>query len=551
VVLGSLDLALCGRYNYASISNPSEDYSMKSLKWRVGLVVIVLVVAIWTLLPTFRYYSADAESKSQWTASELNTLKRKAVNLGLDLQGGMYLLMEVDRSKLTQEEAEGAHDRSVEIIRNRVDKWGVSEPSIQKLEGGRLLVELPGVMDIERARSLIGRTALLEFRLMADEILFSETLENLDRKVFEELRGLEMDTLDTLLLEERPILSMLNSYRSDIVIPLDDIDTLESYLARPEVDDKIPTGYELLFGKLRTEGGMTFRPIYLVDQDTPIKGGDLKGARHSIGSGQDVQTANMPVVSMEFNRRGAARFANITGTNVGKRLAIVLDGVVQSAPVIRERIPGGQAQITGIPSMDEAKEIAVVLTSGALPAPLNILEERSVGPLLGMDSIRRGITALIIGLIAVVLFMVIYYNLSGVVACVALVLNFVLILALLVGLKAALTLPGMAGLVLTLGMAVDANVLIFERIREELKAGKPVKTALDTGYSRALTTILDANITTLIAAFVLLRFGTGPIKGFAVTLSLGIVASLFTAIFVTRIIFDYFLLVRNAQRIRI
>jgi preprotein translocase subunit SecD len=201
--------------------------------------------------------------------------------------------------------------------------------------------------------------------------------------------------------------------------------------------------------------------------------------------------------------------------------------------------------------MDEAKEVSVVLTSGALPAPLNILEERSVGPLLGMDSIRQGITALIIGLLAVVIFMVVYYNLSGVVACVALVLNFFFVLALLVGLKASLTLPGMAGLVLTLGMAVDANVLIFERIREELKGGKPPKTALDTGYSRALTTILDANITTLIAAIVLLRFGTGPIKGFAVTLSLGIVASLFTAIFVTRIIFDYFLLVRKVSRIRI
>jgi protein-export membrane protein SecD len=323
------------------------------------------------------------------------------------------------------------------------------------------------------------------------------------------------------------------------------------YLSQTDIADQVPEGYEFIWGKSRNEGGQSFRSLYLVDKDAPLKGGDLKGARHSIGSGQDVQTANMPVVSMEFNRRGAARFANITGANIGKRLAIVLDGVIQSAPRIQERIAGGAAQITGIPSMDEAKEVSVVLTSGALPAPLNILEERSVGPLLGKDSIRQGITALIIGLLAVVLFMVVYYNLSGVVACVALVLNFFFVLALLVGLKASLTLPGMAGLVLTLGMAVDANVLIFERIREELKGGKPPKTALDTGYSRALTTILDANITTLIAAIVLLRFGTGAIKGFAVTLSLGIVASLFTAIFVTRIIFDYFLLVRKVSRIRI
>jgi protein-export membrane protein SecD len=484
-------------------------------------------------------------------ASELSNLKKKAVNLGLDLQGGMYLLMEVDKSKLTIEEAEGANDRSIEVIRNRVDKWGVSEPSIQKLEGGRLLVELPGVMDIERARSLIGRTALLEFRLLSDEMVLSETFDKLDRKAYELIRGQEVDSLDTLLFEERPILSMMNSYRSDIVVGMDDLDTLEKYLSMPEIANQVPMGYEILFGKTESSGGRTFRPIYLVSEETPLKGADLKEARHSIGSGQDVATANQPVVHMTFNRRGAARFANITGANVGRRLAIILDGVVQSAPVIRERISGGSAQISGIQSLDEAKEIAVVLSTGALPAPLNILEERSVGPLLGRDSIRRGITALLIGLIIVIIFMIIYYNLSGVVACVALILNFFLVLALLVGLKAALTLPGMAGLVLALGMAVDANVLIFERIREELKGGKPAKSALSTGYSRALTTILDANITTLIAAFVLLRFGTGPIRGFAVTLSLGIVASLFTAIFVTRIIFDYFLLVRKVSRIRI
>jgi preprotein translocase subunit SecD len=254
---------------------------------------------------------------------------------------------------------------------------------------------------------------------------------------------------------------------------------------------------------------------------------------------------------MKFNSQGAADFDRITNENVRKRLAIVLDGVVHSAPVIQERISGGQAQITGNFTMDEARDLAIVLRAGALPAPVNILEERTVGPSLGSDSIRQGIMATLIGFLLVVVFMFIYYRLSGLVADSVLILNVIVLLGILAGFKATLTLPGIAGIVLVIGMAVDANVLIFERIREELRLGKPPRAAIDAGYSKAFVTILDSNVTTLIAALFLFAFGTGPVKGFALTLSIGIVVSMFTAVFVTRIIFDYFIWNRSISKISI
>jgi len=254
---------------------------------------------------------------------------------------------------------------------------------------------------------------------------------------------------------------------------------------------------------------------------------------------------------MKFNSQGAADFDRITNENVRKRLAIVLDGVVHSAPVIQERISGGQAQITGNFTMDEARDLAIVLRAGALPAPVNILEERTVGPSLGSDSIRQGIMATLIGFLLVVVFMFIYYRLSGLVADSVLILNVIVLLGILAGFKATLTLPGIAGIVLVIGMAVDANVLIFERIREELRLGKPPRAAIDAGYAKAFVTILDSNVTTLIAALFLFAFGTGPVKGFALTLSIGIVVSMFTAVFVTRIIFDYFIWNRSISKISI
>lgn len=526
---------------------------MKNLRWRVLLVLIILVAAIWTLWPTVQYYTLSPEARTRMPRSKLAELRKKAVNLGLDLQGGMYLLLEVDTSKLKPEEIEGAVDRAIEIIRNRIDQWGVFEPSIQKLGTRRILVQLPGVLDRERARSLIGRTAQLEFRLLADGKTLQEVLEKIDRVLAQKTRPDTAATDTTLAEEEHPFTSLLASYRGDIAVSEDNLDSLQKLLSLEEVQAQLPPGYEFLFGKTEEVQGRRFRRLYLVKKTPEMTGAYLADARESIAPPGDPEYANQPIVVFQLNRQGAARFAQITGANVGKRLAIVLDNQVQMAPTIQERISGGSARITGFDSLEEAKEIAVVLRAGALPAPVRIIEERSVGPLLGKDSIQKGIRALIVGMILVLLFMVVYYRVAGLIADLALLLNLVFVLALLAGFGATLTLPGMAGLILTVGMAVDANVLIFERIREELRSGqrRNLKAIIDAGYSRAMITILDANVTTLVAALVLLRFGTGPIRGFAITLSLGIVVSFFTAIFVTKIIFDYLVVVRRAETVSI
>jgi preprotein translocase subunit SecD len=295
----------------------------------------------------------------------------------------------------------------------------------------------------------------------------------------------------------------------------------------------------------RQSGKKTSNPILLKNR-TLLTGGYLETAQVKISD-----RFGEPYVAIKFNSQGAKDFDRITSENVKKRLAIVLDGVVHSAPVIQERISGGEAQITGSFTMDEAKDLAIVLRAGALPAPVNILEERTVGPSLGQDSIDKGLWSTIVGAILVMIFMVFYYRVSGIIANAALIMNIIVILGTLAAFRAALTLPGIAGIVLTIGMAVDANVLIFERIREELRTGKTPRAAIETGYSKAFLTILDSNVTTLIAALFLFGFGTGPVKGFAVTLSIGIVVSMFTAIFVTRIIFDHFVWNRKIQTVSI
>ncbi|MDZ4164121.1 MAG: protein translocase subunit SecD, partial [Smithellaceae bacterium] len=256
-------------------------------------------------------------------------------------------------------------------------------------------------------------------------------------------------------------------------------------------------------------------------------------------------------ISLKFNAQGAKDFERITGENIRKRLAIVLDGNVHSAPVIEDRIGGGRAVITGSFTDTEASDLAIVLRAGSLPAPVNILEERTIGPSLGKDSIEKGIWAIILGGLLVILFMIVYYKLSGLIANVALLFNVILIFGVLAAFKATLTLPGLAGIVLVIGMAVDANVLIFERIREEVRLGRPPRSAIETGYGKAFLTILDTNVTTLIAALFLFQFGTGPVKGFAVTLSVGIIASMFTAVFLTRIIYDFFVWNRQVRSISI
>lgn len=403
----------------------------------------------------------------------------KRINLGLDLRGGMHLLLKVDTANLSGDAKTDAVDRAVEVIRNRIDEFGVREPSIQKQGIDEIVVQLPGVTDRDRAIDIIGKTALLEFKIVSDD----------SEKLKEALSG------------------------------------------------NIPDGYELKYSQEDSE------PM-LLEKDACLIGDALTNAFVRFNQSQ----FNEPAVALQFNREGSEKFAKITSDNVGKRLAIVLDGKVQSAPRIKEPIPSGEAIITGRFDVDQAQDLALVLRVGALPAPMHIEEERTIGPMLGQDSINKGIKATVLGSIFVFIFMAAYYLLAGLIGDIALVINLLMILGglgmlpiLFPGVSATLTLPGIAGIVLSLGMAVDANVLIYERIREEINTGKGLSSSIANGYNKAFSAIFDSNLTTLIAAFLLFQFGTGPIRGFAVTLTIGLVASMFTAIVVTRTIFEILL----------
>ncbi|MFA6357149.1 MAG: protein translocase subunit SecD [Candidatus Omnitrophota bacterium] len=416
----------------------------------------------------------------------------KRINLGLDLQGGMHLLLKVDTSHLEGQAKLDACDRALEVIRNRIDEFGVRETSIQKQGEDEIVVQLPGVTDRQRAIDLIGKTAMLEFKVVSNET----------EKLKEAIAG------------------------------------------------TVPDGYELKYTPDENE------PL-LLEKKAVLVGDTLTNASVRFDQSQ----FNEPIVSLQFNPVGAKKFSEVTAANVGKRLAIVLDGKVQSAPRIREAIPSGEAVITGRFDAQAAQDLALVLRVGALPAPMYVEEERTVGPLLGQDSINKGVKACLVGCALVFIFMAGYYLLAGLISDIALLLNLIMILGglgllplLFPGVSATLTLPGIAGIALSLGMAVDANVLINERIREELSAGRNLRAAIANGYSRAFSAIFDSNLTTLIAAFMLFQFGTGPIRGFAVTLTIGLIASMFTAIVVTRVIFDLLLnsgLVKNLPMLKL
>ena len=588
--------------------------------------------------------------------------RKKAIKLGLDLQGGMHMVLEVDvvqlmnniarqrDSKLEQllieiddklandpqaeinevitatfdqaglklsqyfgepgesnstvltfitKQADDAINRSLEILRNRIDQFGVSEPSIQKQGSRRIVLELPGVQDPVRARDLIGRTALLEFKLLADPQGAQDFLTEVDKilsdqdavsdttqaveepaETAEELAA-ETDTTGeegvdleaalegettatdtgavTLEATETPFTALLRGIRGDIAVPAENVRQVRNHLANPKVNKLMPDATDIIWSARPEQvgDGIEYHLLYFVKKDAELTGSALSDARVDISGGSNNPgSAGQAVVSLSLNRQGARKFSRVTGANINKRLAIVLDNKVFMAPNIRSKIPNGRAVIEGLDDVDEANDIAIVLRAGALPTSVIIEEERTVGPSLGRDSITKGTRSAIIGMILVVIFMAIYYGMSGIIANVALLLNIALIFAGLsffgaMGMGATLSLPGIAGIILTIGMAVDANVLIFERIREELETGKTVWHAISSGYDRAFTTILDANITTLIAALVLLQFGTGPIKGFAMTLSIGILSSLFTAIVVTRLIFDYITSRRTLERLSI
>lgn len=502
----------------------------KDLKWKIPLIIAVVLGSVWLAYP----------------------LDKKII-LGLDLQGGMHLILEVQTEKAVESTLERIGDdikralqdediivnsmvpdfkdyqlrfrlgdkldsvlmekvlkthfyfdkkelnpdgtelvlhmdpkeakriqenavhQGLETIRNRVDQFGVAEPSIQIQGERRILVQLPGVKDSKRAVDLIGKTARLEFKMVDDQSSVQQALDS----------------------------------------------------APPEGDE---VSYQRQTDK---ETGAVTKQPFLLKKRAVLTGDTLTSAEVRYDT-----EFSQPYVAITFNSVGGMIFHQVTKENVGKRMAIVLDDNVYSAPVIQDEISGGRAQITGHFTTDEAHDLAIVLRAGALPAPVVILENRTVGPSLGRDSIEKGVLSAIIGCALLFSFVVVYYKLSGVVAVIALVLNVVILMGSLAYFGASLTLPGIAGIILTVGMAVDANVLIYERIREELRIGKTVRAAVDAGYSKAFVTIVDANITTLIAAVVLFQFGTGPIKGFAITLCIGLLASMFTAVFVCRVIFD-------------
>jgi len=484
---------------------------VSKLHWKLLVTGAAVVAALLLLYPTFAWYGFSAEERSA-REERRDPLMGKILKLGLDLRGGTHLVLEIETDKMElglgekrTEAVTEAAERAIEVLRNRIDQFGVAEPLIARQGERWIVIQLPGVKDPERAKTLIGKTALLEFRIVDD--------------------GPAMERVVTAMREQG--ISLSSAATNPESLP-------------KEILAMFPTGYVLM-------GGRESR-YYMVRSQPEITGAALVDARVQLGGSGGM---GYPEVSIEFSPEGAKQFSRVTESNINRNLAIVLDGVVQSAPTIRTRIPDGRAVIEGSFTAEDAKLLATVLRAGALPAPVTVIEERTVGPTLGEDSIRAGVWSSFIGLSLVILFMAFYYRGAGLVADGALLLNFLLLLGCMAYFQATLTLPGIAGVILSLGMAVDANVLILERTRDELRNQKTVRLAIDQGYDKAFTTILDSNATTLIAALFLFQFGTGPVKGFAVSLTIGIIASMFTAIFVTRTYYDWRLLNRGYTEVSI
>ncbi|MBN8585780.1 MAG: protein translocase subunit SecD [Ignavibacteria bacterium] len=675
---------------------------MRKNRFRIILTLLFIGLSLYFLYPTYKDYQFNKDIKNLANAqdsaaffdkygTELLKAREDRIKLGLDLQGGMYVIMEVDIAKLLTDlakkqdetlkqvlaatseqtknadddfvdifeqklkekglslkayygeirdedaaiksnlksEVENAIDRAIQVVRNRIDQYGVSEPVIQKKGSSRLVVELPGVSNIAEVRKLLQGTALLEFKLVIDPQIAVKVMEkintfmaggNLDSLIkadslskITKVDSVKKDTTkltDTKIKKDSTIVKTADTTKKDItkkdttkkdtkkdtskkitskdsIKPTDSnltgltdsngnpIDTNQQmseeefkkknpwfYLVRPqqyqdgslvwlvretdkpkvqklldkkEIQDLIPTDISFAFSNRSefVDGGEKIFQFYILKKVPELTGGVVINARSNIDP-----TNNTPVVYMEMNSDGSADWARITGANINKQIAIVLDNVVYSAPVVRSKITGGNSQIEGMANIQEAKLLEIVLKAGALPAPLSIIEERTVGPSLGEDSIQKGLYSSIIALILVAIFMIIYYRFAGSVADLALVFNMFVILGIMASFHATLTLPGIAGLILSIGMAVDSNVLIYERIREELAGGKPIKTAIEIGYKKAFSAIFDGHVTSIITAIILYQFGTGPIQGFALTLLIGLIANLFTAIVMTRIVFD-------------
>jgi SecD/SecF fusion protein len=544
-----------------------------NMRWKVLLVVVVLAFAAWKASYTLRYFSLSDADKAQMPEEKLESLEGQALRLGLDLQGGMHIVLEVDKEGLSADEASDAMDRALEVIGNRINQFGVAEPSIQREGEDRIIVQLPGLQDEQRAKTLIGKTALLEFVAVVPPDEMDLAFRAIDRALADTLAALgelpQEPAADLAgeqgedLAREHPFSYRARYLQNLAYFRVEDVEWAQAQLAKLDLAKVFPDPEHPGEPRYRLSWDLEsrvlpdnneYRAFYVLKRDALMTGSVVAAA--DIRPGLDPDYPNAPGVSLRLSRQGGRVFADHTGAHVGEYLALVLDGQVQNAPVIKSRIPAGTpASITGNFTDEEARDLMILLRAGKLPAPMTIVEERTVGPSLGRDSIRLGIRAMLIGGLLVVLFMIVYYKAAGAIAVGALVGNILLIIALMAGLpvnpRPALTLPGLAGIILTIGMAVDANVLIFERIREELRNQKTIRAAIRDGYERAFLTIMDANVTTLISAAVLLYFGTGPVKGFAVTLSLGIIASMFTAIVATRVVFDLVTVKWNVRHLSI
>lgn len=618
---------------------------MKNYRGRIILIVAAVALSIVFLWPTYQDYSYRRELSTltgedsiryyEQHRDDILEARAKRMKLGLDLQGGMRVVLEVDVLQMLEDmaknkdenfyaimkelrtessttefdvvpaflqkfkergislrryygtlrdseerviqmlesETEKGVDRAIEIVRNRIDQYGVAEPTIQKQGGKRIIVELPGVKDEAEVTELLRGTAKLEFKLVKDPAITYKVMDAIDRYLagksdtdtlstaeaktktkkdttkqqqldaLTELTGgktyaSDDTTKEAIFLREHPFYSYVipdQQGSGDGYVAVKNKERVAKLLEREDIKRLLPPDFQFVWSHkpLRFRDGSEYYQLIAVKSTPELTGGVIVNAMQSVDP-ED----NRPIVNMEMNSEGAREWARITGANIKKRIAIILDNACYSAPVVQQKITGGRSRITGMDTPNEARLLEIVLKAGALPAPVTIIEKRTVGPSLGEDSIRSGFTSLILAFIFTILFMVVYYNNAGAVADFALLFNVLFILGVMAAFQATLTLPGIAGIVLTIGMAVDANVLINERIREELEGGKTLRAAIDAGYSKAFTAIFDSNITTFLTGVILYQFGTGPVQGFALTLMIGIVASMFSAIVITHVIFN-------------
>jgi SecD/SecF fusion protein len=591
---------------------------VKKNRTKIIIIVAAVLLSLYFLYPTYKDYRytqtlnqlSEADSISYFEANEnaIRKARLERMKLGLDLQGGMRVVVEVDVLRLLDDlaqnkdeqfdalmqsvrqqaarsdepaldifsrvfgeagirlsryygsirdtddqilrnlrsNADSAIDRAIQVIRNRIDQYGVSEPSIQKMGARRIIVELPGVTNEDEVQQLLKGTARLEFKLLREPQIVLNVISRIDEFLAAEVSPeTAADTTDTLtdmtdeeIRQRHPFIYYVRpdqqgtgvSYVSE-----DHRERVNRILDRPEVRNLFPSNFEFVWSARHhfIAEGQRYFALYGVNAVPELTGTVVTDAQATISP-----DFNQPIVSMNMNSEGSREWARITGANIGKQIAIVLDNAVFSAPVVRNRITGGRSSIEGMENIEEARLLEIILKAGSLPAPVAIIEQRTVGPSLGEDSIRRGLYSTGLAFALTVVFMIFYYRTAGSIADFALLFNVLFILGVLAGFQATLTLPGIAGIILTIGMAVDANVLIFERIREEEATGKTLRASIDAGYAKAFSAIIDANITTFLVGIILYQFGTGPVKGFALTLMIGILASLFSAIVITRVIFD-------------